>query len=74
MARKGLADIFLFATFQQQHHSLTISSSSRRSPSTVTEHFRILRRVHLNDDIDVGQIESSGGDIRAEKDARRRFW
>lgn len=38
------------------------------------EDLGILRRIDLQNDIDVGEVESTSGDISAEEDARCLRW
>lgn len=61
----GRTDVTLLGTLGQQHDPLALSPHPCRSPGTMTKHLGIRRWIILNDDVDVGEIEPSGGDVRA---------
>lgn len=63
-----LTDILLLSSLLKQDHSPTLSASPRSSSSPMTEVLGVDGCVVLDDHVHVGQIEPSGGDVRAEKE------
>ena len=59
-------------TRQEEQQTPSGLPSSRRSSNSVNVISRVVRRVELNDPVDLGNIESSSGDVGTEEDPSRR--
>jgi len=55
---------------QEQKGAATTVRATARTTNTMDIVIRIIRRVELNDPVDLREIKTSLGDIRAEKNAR----
>jgi hypothetical protein len=66
-----LTNISLLRTLLDQHNRSPLPPSSCRPSRSMREVLRILRRVVLDDEIDVGQVEPSSSDVRAEEEGGR---
>lgn len=54
---------------EEEQQTASGLARARRSSYTVNVVARIVRRVKLDDPIDLGDVEASSGDVRAEEDA-----
>lgn len=64
-----LTNILLLFALVEEHHCLALATSPRRSTTAMGEDLGILRRVNLQDDVDVWEIESTSSDVCAEENA-----
>lgn len=62
-----LTNVVLFSPSTEQSDGFAFPTGTCCSPCAVRESLRVGRRVVLQDHVHVGEVDSAGRDVRAEK-------